>query len=248
MDVPALCPQTDHKLIKESNGMLTNIPEYITAAGALGTASYAVVDGSKAVRGGVSNHGFSYIRTVAETLWPKSPDIPEPLKLASAVETLQANWLNGSPLADQKAIAKTLVKLCLSAETAPHFAAVTGVNPEILTGVATKLTSGEPMTQAETDVFGRFDLVLSSFLDKGYQRADQSYRNKAKAWSMAVSVVLAFLGGWTINSGTFGQYIFSADIGKALLTGLLATPLAPVAKDLSSALSAGVKAFQLVRK
>jgi hypothetical protein len=227
---------------------LTNIPEYITAAGALGTASYAVVDGSKAFRGGVSNHGFNYIRTAAETLWPKAADLPGPLKLASAVETLRANWLNGAPLADQKAIAKTLVKLCLNAETAPHFATVTGVNPEILTTVATKLTSGEPMTQPETDVFGRFDLVLTSFLDKGYQRADQSYRNKAKAWSMAVSVVLAFLGGWTIKGGDLVPFLNSSDLGIALLTGLLATPLAPVAKDLSSALSAGVKAVQLVRK
>lgn len=228
--------------------MLTNIPEYITAAGALGTASYAVVDGSKAAWGGVSNLGFKYIRTAAETLWPKAPDLPEPLKLASAVETLRANWLNGVPLADQKAIAKTLVKLCLCSDTAPHFATVTGVNPEILTSVASKLSSGAQMTQAETDVFGRFDLVLTSFLDKGYQRADQSYRNKAKAWSMAVSVVLAFLGGWSIKGGDFGPYIISSDLGKALLTGLLATPLAPVAKDLSSALAAGVKAVQLVRK
>lgn len=231
--------------------MLTNIPEYITAAGALGTASYAVVDGSKAVRGGVSNHGFKHIQKVAETLWPKSPklpDLPEPLQLASALETLQANWLNGAPLADQKAIAKSLVKLCLNAKTAPHFATVTGVKSDLLTNVATKLSNGEPMTQAETDVFGRFDLVLTSFLDKGYQQADQAYRNKAKAWSMVVSVVLAFFGGWAITGVKFEPYFMSTDMGKALLTGLLATPLAPVAKDLSSALAAGVKAAQLVRK
>ena len=228
--------------------MLTGIPEYITAAGALGTAAYAVVDSSKAVRGGVSNHGFDYILEVAETLWPKSADLPKPLKLASAVETLRANWLNGAQLADQKAIAKSLVKLCLNADTAPHFATVTGVNPDLLKSVATKLSTGEAMTQAETDVFGRFDLVLTAYLDKGYQRADQSYRNKAKAWSMAVSVVLAFLGGWVVNGGAFVQYFWTIDMGKALLTGLLATPLAPVAKDLSSALTAGVKAVQLARK
>jgi hypothetical protein len=228
--------------------MLTNISEYITAAGALGTAAYAVVDGSKAVRGGVSNYGFDFILNVAETLWPKSPNLPKPLKLDSAVETLRANWLNGAQLADQKAIAKSLVKLCLSADTAPHFASVTGVNPELLINVATKLSTGEPMTQAETDVFGRFDLILTAFLDKGYQRADQSYRNNAKAWSMVVSVILAFLGGWVINGGAFAAYFWTIDMGKALLTGLLATPLAPIAKDLSSALAAGVKAVQLARK
>ena len=228
--------------------MLTNIPEYITAAGALGTAAYAVVDSSKAIRGGVSNHGFNYIHKVAKTLWPKVTDLPEPLKLSSAIETLRANWLNGTQLADQKAIAKSLVKLCLSADTAPHFAKVTGANPKLLKSVATKLSSGEPMTQAETDVFGRFDLVLTSFLDKGYQRADQSYRNKAKAWSMAVSVLLAFWGGWAVKGGTFELYLGTIDMGQALLTGLLATPLAPVAKDLSSALAAGVKAAQLLRK
>jgi len=228
--------------------MLTNIPEYITAAGALGTAAYAVVDSSKAVRGGVSNHGFDHIVKVTKTLWPMHSTLPDPLGRASAVETLRATWLNGAPLADQKAIAKTLVKLCLNADTASHFAEVTGVNPKILTSVATKLSTGEKMEQPETDVFGRFDLVLTAYLDKGYHRADQSYRNKTKAWSMVVSVILAFLGGWVVKGEAFVKYFWTIDMGKALLTGLLATPLAPVAKDLSSALSAGVKAVQLARK
>jgi hypothetical protein len=35
---------------------------------------------------------------------------------------------------------------------------------------------------------------------------------------------------------------------KAFLVGLIATPLAPVSKDLASALSASVKAMQLFKK
>ena len=38
------------------------------------------------------------------------------------------------------------------------------------------------------------------------------------------------------------------DIGEALLVGLLATPLAPVAKDLSSALATAVNTLQLAKK
>lgn len=222
-----------------------SITDMIMAIGGLGTASYALVDGAKAIHGGPSNHGFGHIRRVMTRLYPEDTaksDRANPLALASALDTLYASWINGTALADQKAIAKSLVKLRLNGVNAPHLAKVTGVDSEILTKVAKKMASGTKLEQQESDVLGRFDLILTALLDEGYQRADQAYRNSAKMWSIVVSVALAVAGGSVVGLAK------PEDWAAALLIGLLATPLAPLTKDLTSALQASVKAMQLLRK
>lgn len=221
---------------------ITNI---IIAIGGLGTASYALVDGAKAIHGGPSNHGFHHIRRVMTRLYPEGTskiDHANPLALASVLDTLYASWINGTALTDQKAIAKSLVKLRLNGDSAPHLAKVTGVNSEILAKVAKKMASGTKLVQQESDVLGRFDLILTALLDEGYQRADQAYRNSAKMWSIVVSVALAIAGGAVVGLAK------PEDWAAALLIGLIATPLAPLTKDLASALQASVKAMQLLRK
>ena len=78
----------------------------------------------------------------------------------------------------------------------------------------------------------RFDLIVTAMLDEAYQRADQLYRDGTRAWAMAISIALALIGG----------HILHAPLAGSLLVGLLATPLAPIAKDLSTALATAVNA------
>jgi hypothetical protein len=54
---------------------------------------------------------------------------------------------------------------------------------------------------------------------------------------MVVAIVLAIAGLLIINPGDLNF----RDLALAILCGLLATPLAPIAKDVASALQAGVK-------
>jgi hypothetical protein len=63
---------------------------------------------------------------------------------------------------------------------------------------------------------------------------------------MLVSIVIALVGGWVVADGK--DFLGTKDMGIAFLCGLLATPLAPISKDLASALQAGVKMAQGVRK
>jgi hypothetical protein len=159
------------------------------------------------------------------------------LALPSSLATLRANWMNGMALADQKSIAKALIKLNLTPASANRMAAVAGVDANDLGSVATKLSTGASLTQRETDVYGRFDLLLSSLLDQAYQRGDQRYRNSAKLAAVGVSVALAWWSTWFL----YGHVQFAL----ATVAGILATPLAPVAKDLASAIQAGAKMAQL---
>jgi hypothetical protein len=215
-----------------------DLSKIVVAIGGLGTAAYGVVDASKSLGGGISNRGFGDIKKVVSQFIPTGGT--SALALPSALATLRANWLNGMALADQKSIAKALVKLNLTNDSAKGMAAAAGVDGDLLTSVADKLATGDTLTQKETDVYGRFDLLLSALLDQGYQRADQRYRNSAKLLAIPVAVVLALLGAWAMS----GAGLTSKDAWRAVTAGLVATPLAPVAKDLSSAIQAGAKLAQ----
>ena len=222
-----------------------DLPKVVLAIGSLGTAAYGVVDVTKGFGGGISNRGFGDIKkVVSKFISAEGNDGASALALPSALATLRANWLNGMALADQKSIAKALVKLNLTKASARRMAAVAGVDGDLLTIVADKIVTAESLSQQETDVYGRFDLLLTALLDQGYQRGDQRYRNSAKLVAVPVAIVLAVLGAWAIAGGG----LTSADVWRAFVAGLLATPLAPIAKDLSSAIQAGAKVAQSWKK
>jgi cytochrome bd-type quinol oxidase subunit 2 len=112
--------------------------------------------------------------------------------------------------------------------------------------------------------------VLSAILDEAYERADQRYRNAAKLLAVVVATLLALAGGWLIyyhpgaatcpaatlpaacppapNALPWWSYFASGQFGLALLVGLSATPLAPVAKDLASSLQAAAAAVGAARR
>ena len=106
----------------------------------------------------------------------------------------------------------------------------TSVDPAVLISVAAKSSPETPLSQAESDAYARFDLIVTALLDEAYQLSDQVYRNSTRALAAVVAVALAFVGGWSLV-GT-AQFWHSSDPVLALLVGLLATPLAPIAKDL----------------
>jgi hypothetical protein len=234
-----------------------NLGSLITAIGALGTASFALVDSTKIGRnGGVSNSGFACIQTAVQQFFPNATrdlpaattgsGTPPPNDAKKLLDILHGNWINGSPLADQKAIAKSLIKLRLTETTAADFADATSVDAVVLTQVAKKISTGASMDPAEINVYGRFDLALTAILDEGYQRADQKYRNSAKVLASIFAVALSLVGTWVITDPNTSLH--RVDYVMAILCGLLATPLAPIAKDLTSALAAGVKVAQAIRK
>jgi hypothetical protein len=223
--------------------------QVIIAIGGLGTASFGLVDAAKASFSGINRVGLKHIHEVVAELAPEGASSGGPvnaLPQSNILESLEANWVNGADLASQKAIAKSLIKLHLNPANATAVAIKTSVDPAVLTSVAGKIISGEPLSQVESDAYSRFDLIVTALLDEAYQLSDQVYRNWMRALAAVVAVALALTGGWSLV-GT-NQFWHSTDPVLALLVGLLATPLAPIAKDLSSALATAVNTMQLVKK
>jgi hypothetical protein len=235
-------------MMESASTTLSNLDlsKIVLAVGGLGTAAYGVVDASKGFGGGISNRGFGDVRQIITKFIPPPPagKVESAHSLPSALATLRANWINGMPMSDQKSVAKALIKLNLTRENAKVMAEAAGVDPDRLAGVADKLVTGAALAPEETDVYGRFDLLLSAQLDQGYQRGDQRYRNSAKVLAIPVAIALALLGAWAIDGKGFDAH----EALKALAGGLLATPLAPVAKDLSSTIQAGAKLAQSWKK
>jgi hypothetical protein len=218
---------------------MLDLGQAIAAIGGLGAAAFGLVDATKPVSG-INHLGFSGIRNAVGKLMPGN-DAANALSHSEIFATLEANWMNGTDLGSQKAIAKSLIKLNLNQDNAESVAAASRVDPNVLSVVARKIASGETLTEAESDVFGRFDLIVTALLDEAYQQSDLMYRNGTRILAMVFSVILALAGAFSL--GTLG-----AEWGQALIVGLLATPLAPIAKDASTALATAVNALQAIKK
>ena len=218
--------------------VLEDLPQVVAAIGGLGTAAFGLVDATKVFGGGVNHIGFTGIRAAVRQLTPNAGQPVNALSQKNILATLQANWMNGTHLDSQKAIAKSLIKLNLNPGNAADLAAATGVDPGVLQVIATKIAAGTSLSSAESDVFARFDLIVTALLDEAYQRGDQLYRNWTRALAAVVAVALALVGGMFLQM----------DPALSFLVGLLATPLAPIAKDLSTALATAVNTMQLVNK
>ena len=231
---------------------IPDLGNLVAAIGGLGTASFALADATKIGRnGGISNTGFGSIERAIAQLYPQAsratsaPDSDE----RKLLDMLHSNWIYGVALADQKAIAKSLIKLRLSADTAPAFARATSVDPTVLVAAAAGMTRGAALTPEQTNVLGRFDLYLTALLDDGYHRADQRYRNWSRVLASVIAIVLAVAGGWIVFADASGTGYFGTDnFWLAVLCGVLAIPLAPISKDLTSALAAGVKVAQTLKR
>lgn len=239
----------------ELDGSLTTISNLIAATGALGTAAYGLVDISKVCRGGISNAGFGHLQKTLALFHVAMKAIDK----ASPMETIRANWLNGVPKEDQKAIAKSLIRLGLSPSSAGALAKAVGVDADALKSAATKIDRGNTLNSDDLNILGRFDVLVSTILDAGYERADQLYRNSAKFMAAVVATLLAIIAGWMLHTlpgatptldhfAPITEYMTSRDFLLSVLIGIIATPLAPIAKDLSSTLNAAVKAISSVRR
>jgi hypothetical protein len=218
---------------------LEDVLNAIVATGALGTAAYGLVDVTKFFGGGVSRVGFSSVQTAVMPYIGVANSPGAVFGTAQIVETLRANWMNGLPKAEQKAVAKSMIRLMLKPGTADTLAVAAGVEVADLRTAAQHIFQNQPLTDEDTRALGAFDVAVSANLDYGYERGDQQYRNAAKMVAAIIAMALAFAAGWILYGDKPGSSPHWWLI--AILIGVVATPLAPVAKDISSALQAAIK-------
>lgn len=219
----------------------------IAATGGLGLAAMSLVDAFKAVPGGgVSRIGFHHIKDVV-VLFDKV--------LARAVgpswETVVlSHWINGRSRSEQIGVIRSLLRLGLNTDTSDQLAAIGNVDAKALSAAAGKLVKGSDMTEAEVNLIGRVEAAVEARLDAAFDLAEQAYRNQARILAGAIAVVLALVASPLMDPRDpipgFEWLDTRALIG--VLIGLLAVPIAPIAKDLVSALTAAASAAKSTRK
>jgi len=215
------------------DGSWADFGNILASVSALGTAAFGLVDATKVYRGGVSNIGFRFIK---DAVTPYSAAL-ELVDRNDPLTTIKANWLNGVPKADQKATVKSLIRLGITEATVSALAGgAPGIDETALKAAAIKLDAGEQLTETDLNVLGRFDAILDAQMDAGFERADQQYRNSAKVLAAGFAILLAISGMWIVQH----QEMTTNDFLQALLLGIVSTPLAPIAKDLASALGTAV--------
>jgi hypothetical protein len=232
----------DHVITALATGGLTNLVNLIAAVGALGSAAMGLVDTTKLFGGGPSNFGFGHIEGALAPFLDALASSSAPFGKHAILRTLKADWLNGVAKDDQKAKAKSLIQLNLSQVDAAALANVAAVDPGELQSAVQKKVSGLEAAPEEASALGQFDSVLTAVIDTAYERGDQKYRNAAKFLAMVTSVMLGGMGGLIV----YGTDL--TDLTFCLLAGLVATPLAPVSKDLATALQTAVAAASSLKE
>jgi hypothetical protein len=215
---------------------LQDVSDQIVAVAALGTAAFGLVDASKAFWGGISNVGFGYVK---RALLPFDEALTGALGTDNAGcdwrSVLRSHWINGRPKEEQKAIAVSLIQLGLTPETAEKVAPAAHVGAAEFGAVVAAMISGGELSEAQVNLLGRFKAAVEARMDAAYERADQAYRNAARLAAGIASVLLAILAWYLFYPGT--------RLLSAVVVGLVAVPLAPIAKDLVSTLTAAAKAI-----
>lgn len=221
---------------------LPDIGAALAGLSALSAASFGLLDSTKAFGGGASNIGKDFIR---RAMTPFAAALDNALGAGAWWPVLEANWISGVPKAEQKAKAQALIRLGLSAASAPQVAAAAHVDAVALTAAVGKLEVGTALSDADLNVLGRMNATVEALLDAAFERADQQYRNSCRvlAGAIALGLAIAAWALWTPTTGTPPPSIFAA-----IAVGILAVPFAPVAKDLTSALSAAMNALKAAKR
>jgi len=208
----------------------------IAATGGLGMAAMSLVDAFKAIPGGgVSRIGFRYVRSTVLEL----SDVLTAAIGADWEDVILSHWINGRTRDDQIAAIRSILRLGLNDKTADQLAKVAKVDAEKLAIVAGKLATGAELDQSEVDVLGRAEAAVGARLDAAFDLADQAYRNTSRVLAGVIAIALAEVA-WLLVPTSYGW-------DDALLIGILAVPIAPIAKDLVSALTAAAKAVKAER-
>jgi hypothetical protein len=206
----------------------------VLATGALGTAAFGIVEAMKWTRLGRS--GFSKIeKTLGSAVMGSLRNAYGTDYLA----LLAAQYRNGRGKGDLPRSLRQGIRLGLRPDNAAGMAEHVGVvDGEALVAVANALAGGNTLSAEQKAVLGRFELAIDARIDAALALAESIYLGSVRCAAMGVAVGLALIAAVCIAGG-----LAEAEWVTALIVGIAAVPLAPIAKDVSRALQSAATAI-----
>jgi hypothetical protein len=209
---------------------IPDLTQLVIAAGALGAASFGIVEGLKSRF--LGGWGFD---TVVRMLGP----LREPLKIAYGPEyeaLLRAQYRKDRT--NQDDIARTLrqgVRVGLTRENASECARFVGsVPPEALVAAVEAASQGAEIPSEHRNVIGRFELAVDARIDSALALAKDQYLGAVRGFAYGIAIVMALFAGFVLH----------ARVGISLVVGVAAVPIAPITNDIVAALQAATKALK----
>jgi hypothetical protein len=211
----------------------------VAAAGALGTACFGVIEALKWTPLGESGYG-----QIPRYL---GSDLLGALRIAYGTQyerLLRAQYREDSQ--QQTGIAKALrqgVRIGLTASNAEAVAVYLGsVPPQALKkaveAAATNSDGTATLSSDDRGALGRFELAVDARIDSALSRAKDVYLGTIRVTASLLAIAIA-----EGVAAVLGDASHLSQIG-ALLVGIVAVPLAPVANDVVAALQAATKALR----
>jgi hypothetical protein len=206
---------------------MDNIGTIVLATGALGTAAFGIVEALKWTRF-VGLIGYSRLVDLLGPIWGT---------LERAYGAAYEEVLSGQYRGDRGELVRMIrqgVRIGLTVENAPHVAGFLGVvDGADLAQAASRLKDAETMSKEHQQVLGRYELAVDARIESALAMAQSQYAGMMR--TIASFIALGIGGG-------VGIYLSEPFLG--FLIGLAAVPLAPIAKDLVSALQAATMALK----
>lgn len=205
---------------------MENIGTIVLATGALGTAAFGIVEALKWTRVGYA--GFSKLKSMLQPIWGA---------LGIAYGKHFEEVLRGQYKGDQGELSRTLrqgVRIGLTATNAEEISTWLGLkHTQRMREVAAKLEAGTEITDEDRNMLGRFELAIDARIDAALTLAQNQYAGKLRFGASCLALLIALAVGFYLNM-----------VFLAIIIGISAVPLAPIAKDLSSALQAAIQAMR----
>lgn len=201
------------------------VGEILLAIGAWGTVAFGIVEGMKWTALGTSGFpqipkflGAALMEAITNTYGAESRELL--IALYRDEQTNISTWLRQG------------IRFGMRPDNAEEMAVQVGVvNPDSLVVVAEKITSGVELTAFDKFVLDRFELAVDARINAALARAVQVHRTIIRSTATTISICLALLFAWLMADGwAFINWKI------ALLVGIVAVPLAPVAERVSKAL------------
>lgn len=209
--------------------MLDHLGAAVLAAGALGTAAFGIVEGLKSSKL-IGEAGFSTIVRMLKALW-------EALHIAYGTDV--EHLLRAQYRGDARELARVMrqgVRLGLTPGNAAAIATELGVvTAEALVDAARAVEAGLELTPQQRNVLGRFELAVDARIESALTLALDRYKRAVIIAASVIAVGIALVVGRELG----------VPPRESLIVGLAAVPLAPVAKDVASALKAAATALSL---
>ena len=208
---------------------MENIGTIIVATGALGTAAFGIVEALKWTRLGEA--GFGAILAV---LGP----IVQLIQTAYGPDyerLLRAQYRGDAR--DLTRIIRQGARVGLTPENATRAAEFLGmVDGASLAEAARQVGQGQELTAQLRNVLGRFELAVDARIDAALMLAQNQYVGATRGSASIIAILIAII---------VGMYLGKENFVQAILVGVAAVPLAPIAKDLVNALQSASKAIRL---